>query len=143
MTEKPPLPNQQIRTSAERENWETEFHRNYIASQIRNITETATNYRMKLNAALAKNQKNNVIEDEINQTSTMDNMDKQYRSENLPSLWRKIGMINFDSFRAYYMSDLERNKRNYPFLSIFFEYSGQLELLKHLSPIVKFVQILQ
>src|SRR5688572_3833612 len=91
MTEKP-LPNQQIRTSAERENWETEFHRNYIAPQIRNITETATNYRMKLNAALAKNQKNNVIEGEINQTLVMD---KQYRNENLPSLWRSIGMITF------------------------------------------------
>jgi len=75
MTEKPPLPNQQIKSSADRENWETEFHRNYIAPQIRNITETAANYLMKLNAALAKNQRNNVIEGEINQTLIMD---KQY-----------------------------------------------------------------
>ncbi|CAB4430398.1 unnamed protein product [Rhizophagus irregularis] len=87
MTEKPPLPNQQIKSSADRENWETEFHRNYIAPQIRNITETATNYRMKLNAALAKNPKKNVIEAEINQTLIMD---KQYRVENLPALWRSI-----------------------------------------------------
>ncbi|CAB4379654.1 unnamed protein product [Rhizophagus irregularis] len=34
------------------------------------------------------------------------------------------------------------NEDNYPFLSILFKYSGQLELLKHLLPIVKFVQIL-
>ncbi|PKY17154.1 hypothetical protein RhiirB3_521757 [Rhizophagus irregularis] len=139
MTEKPPLPNQQIKSSADRENWETEFHRNYIAPQIRNITETATNYRMKLNAALAKNQKNNVIEGEINQTLVMD---KQYRVENLPALWRSIGLVNFESFRAYYMSDLAKNRTNYPFLSIFFKYAGQLELLKHLLPIVKFVQVL-
>ncbi|RIA86037.1 hypothetical protein C1645_741134 [Glomus cerebriforme] len=136
MTEKPPLPNQQIKSSADRENWETEFHRNYIAPQIRNITETVVNYRMKLNATLAKN---HVIEDEINQTLVMD---KQYRSDNLPGLWRSIGMINFDSFRAYYMSDLATSKNNYPFLSVFFKYAGQLELLKHLLPIVKFVQIL-
>ena len=51
-------------------------------------------------------------------------------------------MINFDSFRAYYMSDFTRNENNYPFLSIFFKYAEQLELLKHLLPIVKFVQIL-
>ncbi|GES94790.1 hypothetical protein GLOIN_2v1577211 [Rhizophagus clarus] len=138
MTENP-LPNQQIKSSADRENWETEFHRNYIAPQTRNITETATNYRMKLNAALTKNQKNDVIESEINQTLVMD---KQYRVENLPALWRSIGMINFESFRAYYMSDLEKNKNNYPFLSIFFKYSKQLELLKCLLPVVKFVQIL-
>ncbi|CAB4390800.1 unnamed protein product [Rhizophagus irregularis] len=139
MTEKPPLPNQQIKSSADRENWETEFHRNYIAPQIRNIIETATNFRMKLNAALAKNQKNNVIEGEINQTLVMD---KQYRLENLPALWRTIGLVNFESFRAYYMSDLAKNRTNYPFLSIFFKYVGQLELLKHLLPIVKFVQVL-
>ncbi|PKC16815.1 hypothetical protein RhiirA5_347172 [Rhizophagus irregularis] len=94
---------------------------------------------MKLNAALAKNQKNNVIEGEINQTLVMD---KQYRVENLPALWRSIGLVNFESFRAYYMSDLAKNRTNYPFLSIFFKYAGQLELLKHLLPIVKFVQVL-
>jgi hypothetical protein len=138
MTEKPPLPNKQIRTSAERDNWETEFHKNYITPQIKNITETATNYRMQLNAALTKNQKNNLIEGEINQTLVMD---KQYRIDNLPSLWRTIGLISFDSFRAYYMSDLTRIN-DYPFLSIFLKYSEQLELLKHLLPIVKFVQIL-
>src|SRR3954471_13096261 len=133
MTEKP-LPNQQIKSSVERDNWETEFHRNYIAPLIKNITETAANYRMKLNTALAKIQKNNVFEGEINQTLIMD---KQYRSENLPTLWRSIGTINFDSFRAYYMSDLAKNKPSYPFLSVFFKYAGHLELLKHLLPIAK------
>ncbi|RIA99608.1 hypothetical protein C1645_849990 [Glomus cerebriforme] len=138
MMENPPLPNQQIKISAERENWETKFHRNYIMPQIKNITETAANYRMKLSEALTKNQKNSLIEDEINQTLVMD---KQYRSENLPSLWRTIGMINFDNFRAYYMNDSTRIN-DYPFLAIFFKYFGQLGLLKHLLPIVKFVQIL-
>src|SRR5687767_1511367 len=138
MAERPPS-NQQIGTSADRDNWEVEFHRNYIAPQIKNITETAQNHRMKLNEALAKNQKVNVIEGEINQTLIID---KQYRSDNLPSLWRTVGTINFASFRAYYMSDLAKNKNNYPFLSIFFKYAIQLGLLRHLLPIVKFVQIL-
>ncbi|GBB91806.1 hypothetical protein RclHR1_01920010 [Rhizophagus clarus] len=134
MIEKPPLLNQQIKTSAERENWETEFSRNYIIPQTKNITETVVNYRMKLSETL----KTSLIENEINQTL---DMDKQYRSVNLPGLWRTIGMNNFDSFRAYYMSDLTRTK-NYPFLALFFKYFGQLRLIKHLLPIVKFVQIL-
>ncbi|CAB4488333.1 unnamed protein product [Rhizophagus irregularis] len=138
MMEKP-LPNQQINTSAERTNWETMFHNNYIAPLTKNINETATNYRMKLDEALTKNKKGNLIECEINQTLVMD---KQYRSENLPNLWRTIGIINFDSFRAYYMSDLTRRNDDHPFLSVFFKHSKQIELLKHLLPIVKFVQIL-
>ncbi|RGB29598.1 hypothetical protein C1646_713138, partial [Rhizophagus diaphanus] len=69
-------------------------------------------------------------------------MDKQYRLENLPALWRTIGLVSFKSFRAYYMCDLANNRTNYPFLSIFFKYAGQLELLNHLLPIVKFVQVL-
>ncbi|PKY44032.1 hypothetical protein RhiirA4_541542 [Rhizophagus irregularis] len=56
MMEKP-LPNQQINTSAERTNWETMFHNNYIAPLTKNINETATNYRMKLDEALTKNKK--------------------------------------------------------------------------------------
>src|SRR5438046_1300241 len=112
MMENPPLPNQQINTTAERENWEIEFHRNYIEPQIRNITDTAANYRMKLDATSTKVQKSNMIGSEIDQTLPMD---KQYRSENLPSLWRTIGTINFDSFRAYYNSDSEGNTNNYPF----------------------------
>jgi hypothetical protein len=139
MTEKPPLPNQQIKSSADRENWEAEFHINYIKPQIRNIIETATNYRMKLSETLAKNQKNNMIEDEINQTLVMD---KQYRLENLPALWRWIRSVDFKSFHTYYLGELERSKNNYLFLSIFFKYVEQLKLLKHLLPIIKFVQIL-
>ena len=57
---------------------EKEFRINYIESQIRNITDTA--------AASTKNQNNsNIFESEIDQTL----MDKQYQSENLPSLWNK------------------------------------------------------
>ncbi|GBC10143.1 hypothetical protein RclHR1_09380003 [Rhizophagus clarus] len=136
MMEKP-LSNQQVTTSAEREKWETEFN-NYITPLIKNITETATSYRMKLSEVLTKNQKGNLIENEINQTLVMD---QRYRIESLPNLWRTIGMINFESFRAYYMSNTTRNN-DYTFLSIYFRYSQQLELLKHLLPIVKFVQIL-
>src|SRR6266480_2843262 len=139
MMKNPPLPNKQTKTTDERENWEIEFHRNYIEPQIRSIIETTANYRMNLDAALAKDRKNNMIGSEIDQTLPMD---KQYRSENLPSLWRTIGEINFDSFRAYYNSDLEGNTNNYPFLSVFFKHAEQLKLLKHLLPIVKFVQIL-
>ncbi|RIA92696.1 hypothetical protein C1645_804473 [Glomus cerebriforme] len=139
MAEKPPLPNQQIRTSIERENWETEFNINYILPQIKNITETAAIYRMKLSKASTKSEKNNAI-DEINQTLVMD---KQHQNENLPGLWRMIGIaiINFDSFHAHYKSNLTYTS-TYPFLSVFFKYSGQLELLRHLFPIIKFVQIL-
>jgi hypothetical protein len=127
-----------ITSSPERMNWEVMFQNNYVAPLTINITATATNYRAKLNEALTRNKKINVIECEINQSLSMD---KKYRNENLPNLWRTIGIINFDSFRAYYMGDLTRNN-DYPFLSIFFKYSKQLELLKHLLPIVKFVQLL-
>ncbi|PKY30496.1 hypothetical protein RhiirB3_447614, partial [Rhizophagus irregularis] len=137
MMERPPTANQT--SYPERMNWETSFRDNYVTPLTTNITATATNYRMKLNEALTKNKKNNIIECEINQTLVMD---KQYRSENLPNLWRTIGIINFDSFRAYYMSDLTRRNDDYPFLSVFFKHSKQIELLKHLLPIVKFVQIL-
>ncbi|GBC14226.1 hypothetical protein GLOIN_2v1789429 [Rhizophagus irregularis DAOM 181602=DAOM 197198] len=136
MMERPPIPNQT--TYPERINWETSFQDKYVTPLTTNITATATNYRMKLNEALTKNKKNNIIECEINQTLVMD---KQYRSENLPNLWRTIGIINFDSFRAYYMSDLTRIN-DYPFLSVFFKHSKQIELLKYLLPIIKFVQIL-
>ncbi|PKC05361.1 hypothetical protein RhiirA5_485721 [Rhizophagus irregularis] len=136
MMERPPTANQT--SYPERMNWETSFRDNYVTPLTTNITATATNYRMKLNEALTKNKKNNIIECEINQTLVMD---KQYRSENLPNLWRTIGIINFDSFRAYYMSDLTKIN-DYPFLSVFFRHSKQIELLKHLLPIVKFVQIL-
>jgi hypothetical protein len=135
MMENPPLPNQQVNTAAKRENWEKEFQRNYIEPQIKNVIKTAADYRMKLDAALTNS---NMTGSEIDQTLVMN---KQYRSENLPSLWRTIGVINFDGFHAYYYSDLE-NKKRYPFLSVFFDYAKQLELLKHLLPIVKFVQIL-
>ncbi|CAB4437490.1 unnamed protein product [Rhizophagus irregularis] len=136
MMERPPIPNQT--TYPERINWETSFQDKYVTPLTKNITETATNYRMKLSKALTKNKKNNLIECEINQTLVMD---KQYRNETLPNLWRTIGIINFDSFRAYYMSDLTR-RNDYPFLSVFFKYSKQIELLKHLLPIVKFAQLL-
>ncbi|PKY59723.1 hypothetical protein RhiirA4_412518 [Rhizophagus irregularis] len=39
------------------------------------------------------------------------------------------------------MSDTTRIN-DYPFLSVFLKYSQELELLKHLLPIVKFIQIL-
>ncbi|PKC65425.1 hypothetical protein RhiirA1_514579, partial [Rhizophagus irregularis] len=136
MMERPPIPNQT--TYPERINWETSFQDKYVTPLTKNITEAATNYRMKLSEALTKNKKNNLIECEINQTLVMD---KQYRNETLPNLWRTIGIINFDSFRAYYMSDLTR-RNDYPFLSVFFKYSKQIELLKHLLPIVKFAQLL-
>src|SRR5581483_7974662 len=87
---KNPLSNQQTRTTDEREHWEMAFHRNYIEPQIRNVTETATNYRMKLDMA---SQNSSMIESEIDQTFVMD---KQYRNKNLPSLWRSIGKIDFD-----------------------------------------------
>ncbi|UZO04042.1 uncharacterized protein OCT59_024441 [Rhizophagus irregularis] len=136
MMERPPIPNQT--TYPERINWETSFQDNYVTPLTENITKTATNYRMKLSEALTKNKKNNLIECEINQTLVMD---KQYRNETLPNLWRTIGTTNFDSFHAYYMSNLTRNN-DHPFLSVFFKYSKQLELLKHLLPIVKFAQLL-
>ncbi|CAB4437406.1 unnamed protein product [Rhizophagus irregularis] len=44
MMENPPLPNQQTNTSAERMNWETVFHNNYVTPQTKNVNETAANY---------------------------------------------------------------------------------------------------
>ncbi|CAG8769087.1 22494_t:CDS:2, partial [Dentiscutata erythropus] len=80
-----PLPPSNFRTPAEREDWETQFTRNYVSPLIRSVTETVTNFRTALDAA-AEGQGNNanIIESEIDQTRAIDD---EYRLSKLPRLW--------------------------------------------------------
>ncbi|RIA83302.1 hypothetical protein C1645_834051 [Glomus cerebriforme] len=129
-----------LKTPAEREEWETKFAQNYVSPLIKNVTNTATVFRAKLDAGLAKSQGNsNIIEGEVNQTLPMDH---KYKREYLPRLWRSIGTISFQGFRAYYNSDMEKHEAFFPFISVFFRYCDKLEKIKHLWPIVNFVQII-
>jgi hypothetical protein len=129
-----------LKTPQEREEWEAKFAQNYVSPLIKNVTNTAAEFRAKLDAALAKTQGNsNIIEGEVNQTLPMD---KKYRNEYLPRLWRSIGTISFQGFRAYYNSDLEKHEEYFPFISVFLRYFDKLEKVKYLWPIVNFVQII-
>ncbi|CAG8477178.1 1481_t:CDS:10, partial [Racocetra fulgida] len=128
-----------LKTSAERDEWETEFKDKYVTPQVINITETAVNFQNKL-AEADKSQDNvNIIEAEINQTLAMDN---NYQLEHLPKMWRFISDISYQSLHAHYLSDEDKHSKKYPFLAQFFKHSEKLSLIKHLLPIVRFVQIL-
>ncbi|CAB4416885.1 unnamed protein product [Rhizophagus irregularis] len=129
-----------LKTPGEREDWEAKFAQNYVSPLIKSVTNTANQFRAKLDVALAKTQGNsNIIEGEVNQTLPMD---RKYKLEYLPRLWRSIGTISFQGFRAYYNSDIEKHETYFPFISIFFRYSDKLEKIKYLWPIVNFVQII-
>ncbi|CAG8642652.1 4079_t:CDS:2, partial [Dentiscutata heterogama] len=128
-----------LKTSAERDEWETEFKDRYVTPHVRNVTETAVNFQNKL-AEADKSQDNvNIIEAEINQTLAMDN---NYQLEHLPKMWRFISDISYQSLHAHYLSDEDVHSKKYPFLAQFFKHSEKLSLIKHLSPIVNFVQVL-
>ncbi|CAH1767289.1 15726_t:CDS:2, partial [Entrophospora sp. SA101] len=129
-----------ITDPAQRDAWELRFVNEYVEPQTKSFNESITNFRRKLDAELKKaNGNTNIIESEINQTIDMDD---NYKVEYLPNLWRTIGAISFESFRAYYIADQTNNNKTYPFLSIFFKHSEKLTQIKHLFPIIKFAEIL-
>ncbi|PKK68874.1 hypothetical protein RhiirC2_867041 [Rhizophagus irregularis] len=138
MTLNPPK-DSALKTSEEREEWEAKFAQNYVSPLIKNVTNTVTEFRAKLDAALTKTQGSSIIEGEVNQTLLMD---QKYKLEHLPRLWRFIGTISFQGFRAYYNSDIEKHETYFPFISVFFRYFDKLEKVKYLWPIVNFVQII-
>ncbi|PKY35514.1 hypothetical protein RhiirB3_476201, partial [Rhizophagus irregularis] len=138
MTLNPPK-DSALKTSEEREEWEAKFAQNYVSPLIKNVTNTVTEFRAKLDAALTKTQGSSIIEGEVNQTLLMD---QKYKLEHLPRLWRSIGTISFQGFRAYYNSDIEKHETYFPFISVFFRYFDKLEKVKYLWPIVNFVQII-
>ncbi|GES78826.1 hypothetical protein GLOIN_2v1764819 [Rhizophagus clarus] len=139
MTLNPPK-DSTLKTPGEREEWETKFTQNYVSPLIKSVTNTATEFRAKLDAALAETQGNsNIIEGEVNQTLPMD---RKYKLEHLPRLWRSIGTTSLQGFRAYYNSDIENHETHFPFISVFFRYFDKLEKIKYLWPIVNFVQII-
>ncbi|CAG8510048.1 23700_t:CDS:10 [Cetraspora pellucida] len=139
MTNTPPK-NSPLRKAAERKEWELYFSENYISPLAKSITTAANNFQNQIDTA-ATNSKDSVnrIEGEINQTLQMD---KQHNLEYLPKLWRIICDINFESFRAFYFADLTKHSKSFPLLSIFYKHKQNLELIKYLLPIVKFVRIL-
>ncbi|RGB33408.1 hypothetical protein C1646_816080 [Rhizophagus diaphanus] len=55
-----------------------------------------------------------------------------------PKLWKSIKKVNFIDFYAYYNNNLDK----YPLLSVFFKHNENLNLIKHLYPIIRFVKIL-
>ncbi|CAG8691674.1 8537_t:CDS:1, partial [Scutellospora calospora] len=69
-------------------------------------------------------------------------MSEEYRLGCLPRLWKKISDVSLESLHSYYLSDTANNDR-FPFLDIFFKHEKNLYLIKNLSPILKFVQILK
>ncbi|CAG8544418.1 10860_t:CDS:2 [Cetraspora pellucida] len=112
---------------AQREAWEDNFSRQYVLPRIKNFVGTANNFRILLD----KNAENSL---EINET--------MQTSENyLPILWRLIRKPDLDDFRSYYMSNHE-NQELLPLLNVFLKHEKNLSLIKHLVPIMKFIQIL-
>ncbi|CAG8439285.1 11270_t:CDS:10, partial [Acaulospora colombiana] len=129
-----------LRTPEDRIKWETKFTEIYVNPRIHSIVETANIFRMRLDQAMkSANIIGNLIEGEINQSLAMD---EDYCNEHLPRLWRTIGRIDFQSFRAYYTGNLRQHQEDFPFLAVYFEHSEKLALIKHLYPIVRFVRIL-
>ncbi|CAG8448239.1 7322_t:CDS:10, partial [Acaulospora morrowiae] len=127
-----------LKGSAERQEWEHDFLKNYVAPQVKNVTETVIEFRNQIDDAVKNSQgSNNNIEREIQQTMPMD---KNYQRTYLPNLWRAIGDTSLQSLRAHYFAD-ENNVNVHPFLSVFFNRSENLEFIKYLYPIVKFVMM--
>ncbi|CAG8490067.1 2405_t:CDS:10 [Cetraspora pellucida] len=116
---------------AQRDNWEKYFSQRYVLPSIKNFVGTVNNFRIKLD----ENTKNSL---EINETMKITD---QYNEKYLPLLWRLITKPNLDNFRSYYMSDT-KNKELFPLLNIFLKHEKYLNLIQHLLPIVKFIQIL-
>ncbi|CAB4467000.1 unnamed protein product [Rhizophagus irregularis] len=139
LTNNPPTYNSKLDTPNDRDQWETNFTKIYVLPFTRNINESSAQFRAQIEQNMKKDDvKKSLLEEQINQTNSMD---EKYCNENLPSLWRIICKIDFNSFRAYYISE-PKNIRKYPFLNIFFKYFEDLPLIKYLYPLVKFIQML-
>ncbi|PKK80816.1 hypothetical protein RhiirC2_723487 [Rhizophagus irregularis] len=134
-----PSCNSTLYSSYSRNQWETAFSQTTVLELTRNVNESAAKFRAQIEQNMKKvDVKNSLLEELINQTNLMD---ERYTRENLPSLWRVIGKIDYNSFRAYYFSD-PKHTENHPFLNVFFKHSKNLHLIKYLYPMVKFIQIL-
>ncbi|CAG8764843.1 745_t:CDS:2, partial [Acaulospora morrowiae] len=115
MTQNPP-PASALKTPAEREEWETNFTRNYVSPQTKSVTETIANFRTMLDTASAAQGNNSgIIESWINQTQAIDD---EHHARFLPRLWRKIGINSFENFRAHFNGNLSQNQKDFPFLSV-------------------------
>ncbi|CAG8492119.1 7030_t:CDS:2 [Dentiscutata erythropus] len=125
--------------SADRQNWETNFARNYVTPLINNVTETTRKFSTLLsNAMKVAEVSSNILETEVNQTL---DMSSQHCKEYLPGLWRTLGTVCFESLAAYYSRDMH-NVQAFPFLAVYFKHEKNLSQIKHLYPIVNFVKLL-
>ncbi|CAJ0901056.1 6354_t:CDS:10 [Entrophospora sp. SA101] len=130
-----------IENPRQREDWETSFAKKYIIPFTKNAMESTTQFRFLLDESMNKGSFESKIVEEVDQTSS--SMDKKYHKSHLPKLWRYISESSFDNFRAYYCGILEQPvTKSYPFLTIFFKHHKKLNMVKHLSAIIKFVKIL-
>jgi hypothetical protein len=139
LTNNPPAYNSKLDTPNDRDQWEIIFTQTCVLPFTRNINESSAQFRAQIEQNMKKDDvKKSLLEEQINQTNLMD---ERYYNESLPSLWRIIGKIDYNSFRAYYISE-PKNIKKYPFLNIFFKYFKDLPLIKYLYPMVKFIQLL-
>ncbi|POG75640.1 hypothetical protein GLOIN_2v1475340 [Rhizophagus irregularis DAOM 181602=DAOM 197198] len=139
LTNNPPTYNSKLDTPYDRDQWEINFTHIYVLPFTRNINESSAQFRAQIEQNMKKDDvKKSLLDEQINQTNSMD---EKYCNEILPSLWRIICKIDFNSFRAYYISE-PKNIRKYPFLNIFFKYFEYLPFIKYLYPMVKFIQML-
>ncbi|RIB14140.1 hypothetical protein C2G38_2196006 [Gigaspora rosea] len=115
-----------------REEWEDKFSKNHYIS---NVIVTAQNIWNKISEDRVS-----LTEEEID--DMLSKKDSKYYREKLPRLWRKIKDVSLQSLHAYYMIN-GNNEAEFPFLKVFFQHEKELHLIKHLLPIVKFVNILK
>ncbi|CAG8457357.1 17413_t:CDS:10 [Racocetra persica] len=126
--------------SVARQQWETNFARNYVTPLINNVTQTIRNFSTSLrNAMNAAEVSSNILDTEISQTL---DMSPQHCKEYLPGLWRTLGTVCYESLNAYYSRDMHHNVQAFPFLAVYFKHEKSLSQIKHLYPIVNFVKIL-
>ncbi|CAG8494132.1 12597_t:CDS:10, partial [Racocetra fulgida] len=127
-------------TSVARQQWETNFARNYVTPLINNVTQTIRDFSTSLrNAMTAAEVSSNILDTEISQTL---DMSPQHCKEYLPGLWRTLGTVCYESLNAYYSRDMHHNVQAFPFLAVYFKHEKNLSQIKHLYPIVNFVKIL-
>ncbi|CAG8434051.1 10722_t:CDS:10 [Ambispora gerdemannii] len=135
MTKEPRRNPVALNAAIERDQWERFFTERFVAPFVKSVNGTAVDLRVKIDAV---NHGSSIFEKEINETMKIDEL---YSQEYLPRLWRRIGDTTLDNLRAYFASDVQ-NAIKLPFLDVFFKYEKKLGLIKHIRPIVKFVQIL-
>ncbi|CAG8468220.1 46_t:CDS:10, partial [Acaulospora colombiana] len=132
MAENPITTIARLDTVENRRLWEHEFTQRYITPKVSNVHGTAAEFKERV-----KNVEHR-LESEIDETMEVT---EEYRLKFHPRIWRRVVETSLESFRAYCIGH-QNFATEFPFLSLFLEYQGQVSLLSNLAPIVKFARIL-